>query len=184
MEVQKTEIPDLLLITPRVFGDERGFFKETYEKSRYVEAGIGSEFVQDNYSRSCRGTLRGLHFQIRHPQGKLVQVLRGEIFDVAVDLRRGSAQFAHWVGATLTEANHRQLYVPPGFAHGFYVLSEIAEVFYKCTDYYFPEHERSLLWNDADVNVDWPLDGEPILSDKDRNGTPLTDIECFGTPTA
>lgn len=184
MKVEKTEIPDLLLITPRVFGDERGFFKETYEKSRYVEAGIGGEFVQDNYSRSCRGTLRGLHFQIRHPQGKLVQVLRGEIFDVVVDLRRDSAQFAHWVGVTLTETNHRQLYVPPGFAHGFCVLSDIAEVFYKCTDYYFPEHERSLLWNDADVNVDWPLVGEPILSDKDRNGTPLTDVECFGTPTA
>ena len=182
MQVHQTELPGVVLIEPQVFGDERGFFKETYEQKRYRDAGVPGEFVQDNCSRSRRGTLRGLHFQIQHPQGKLLQVFRGEIFDVAVDLRRDSPSFGRWVGEVLSEANHRQLYVPPGFAHGFYVLSDVADVFYKCTDYYFPEHERSLLWNDSDVDVAWPLSDEPILSDKDRDGVPLAEIESFETP--
>ena len=181
MRVQQTRLPGVILIEPRVLGDERGFFKETYERNRYREAGIAREFVQDNYSRSCRGTLRGLHFQIQHSQGKLVQALRGEIFDVAVDLRRDSPQFGCWAGETLSESNHRQMYVPPGFAHGFYVLSDVAEVFYKCTDFYHPEFDRSLLWNDPDVNVNWPLAGEPILSEKDRAGKRLSEIECYET---
>ena len=179
MQVHQTKLPGVILIEPRVFGDDRGFLKETYEKKRYREAGIVGEFVQDNYSRSCRRTLRGLHFQIQHPQGKLVQALRGEIFDVAVDIRRDSAHFGCWVAETLSESNHRQLYVPPGFAHGFCVLSDVAEVFYKCTDSYYPEFERTLLWNDADVNIAWPLDGKPILSEKDLAGTPLAELECF-----
>ncbi len=179
MQVLETDLPGVLIVEPRVFADSRGFFKETYEKNRYREAGIASEFVQDNFSRSCGGTLRGLHFQIRHPQGKLVQVLRGEIFDVAVDLRRGSTHFGKWAGVVLSEANHRQLYVPPGFAHGFCVLSESADMFYKCTDYYHPQHERTLLWNDPDVGIEWPLKGKPVLSAKDQQGTRFTELECF-----
>lgn len=181
MDVRETDLPGVLVIEPRVFVDNRGFFKETYQKRRYGEAGIAAEFVQDNLSRSARGTLRGLHFQVRHPQGKLMQVLCGEVFDVAVDLRRDSPQFGCWVGEILSGSNHRQLYVPAGIAHGFYVLSDTADVFYKCTDFYYPEHERTLLWNDADVNVQWPLEGEPIISEKDRSGTPLAKIECFET---
>lgn len=169
----------MLLIEPRVFEDARGFFKETYQKQRYREAGITAEFVQDNYSRSTRGTLRGLHYQIEHPQGKLVQVFRGEIFDAAVDLRRDSPRFGKWVGHRLSEANHRQMYVPPGFAHGFCVLSDVAEVFYKCTDLYYPQYERTLLWNDPAVGIEWPIDGEPILSEKDRHGTPLSEADCY-----
>ncbi len=179
MQVLKTEIPGVSIIEPGVFEDSRGFFKETYERNRYTDAEIAGEFVQDNLSRSCRGTLRGMHYQIQHPQGKLVQVFRGEIFDVAVDLRRNSSQFGKWVGVKLSESNHRQLFVPEGFAHGFCVLSEIADVFYKCTDFYYPEHERTLFWNDPDVNIQWPLQGEPILSDKDRNGTLFSEIESF-----
>ncbi|MGE3315986.1 MAG: dTDP-4-dehydrorhamnose 3,5-epimerase [Planctomycetaceae bacterium] len=179
MEVQEMDLPGVLIISPRVFADSRGFFKETYEKNRYREIGITSEFVQDNLSRSCRGTLRGLHFQVEHPQGKLVQVLRGEVFDVAVDVRRSSPSFGRWVSVTLSESNHRQLYVPPGFAHGFYVLSETADLFYKCTDFYHPQHERTLLWSDAEVGIEWPLQGEPILSAKDQKGTPLQTLECF-----
>lgn len=179
MQVQNTEIPGVSIIEPEVFEDSRGFFKETYERNRYADAGITAEFVQDNLSRSGRGTLRGMHYQIQHPQGKCVQVFRGEIFDVAVDLRRNSPQFGKWVGVTLSESNHRQLYLPEGFAHGFCVLSETADVFYKCTDFYHPEHERTLLWNDPDVNIQWPVQGEPILSEKDRNGTLLSEIETF-----
>jgi dTDP-4-dehydrorhamnose 3,5-epimerase len=164
MQIQQTELHGLLIIEPKAFVDERGFFKETYEKQRYAEAGIATEFVQDNYSRSTRGTLRGLHFQNPHPQGKLVQVFRGEIFDVAVDLRTHSPTFGRWTGVSLTESNHRQLYVPPGFAHGFYVVSDVAEVFYKCTDYYYPEHEQTLLWNDAAVGVEWPVDAHLCLN--------------------
>lgn len=181
MEVRQTELPGVVVIEPRVFGDERGFFKELYERRRYTAAGIADEFVQDNYSRSCRGTLRGLHYQIQHPQGKLVQVFRGEIYDVAVDLRRDSPHFGKWTAEFLSETNHRQMYVPPGFAHGFYVLSEHADVSYKCTEFYFPEHERSLLWNDPDVHVAWPLEAEPILSAKDRAGLPLSQCECYET---
>lgn len=179
MEIRETELPGVLLIEPRVFEDSRGFFMETYHQQRYAEAGIDCHFVQDNYSRSCRGTVRGLHYQILHPQGKLVQVVQGEIFDVAVDLRRSSPSFGKWVGVNLSESNRRQLYIPPGFAHGFHVLSDVADFFYKCTDFYFPEHERTLLWNDSDVNIGWPLDGEAILSEKDRQGKPLADAECY-----
>jgi len=179
MQVEPTELPGVFIIEPRVFGDERGFFMETYHQQRYEAAGFPGEFVQDNYSRSVRGTLRGLHYQIQHPQGKLVQVTRGEIYDVAVDLRRNSSHFGRWIGANLSESNHRQLYVPPGFAHGFYVLSEIAEFAYKCTDLYDPDHERTLLWNDPELKIGWPLTGEPLLSGKDRQGTPFAEIECF-----
>jgi dTDP-4-dehydrorhamnose 3,5-epimerase len=179
MKIIPTEIADLVLLEPRVFADPRGFFKETYHCKRYAEAGVASEFVQDNVSRSARGTLRGLHFQIQHPQGKLVQALSGRIFDVAVDLRRGSPTFGKWTAAELSEENHRQMYVPPGVAHGFCVLSDSADVFYKCTDYYYPEHERTLLWCDSQVGVQWPLDVEPLLSEKDRRGTPFSSIECF-----
>ena len=179
MQVLKTEIPGVSIIEPGVFEDSRGLFKETYERNRYADAGIAEEFVQDNLSRSCRGTLRGLHYQRQHPQGKLVQVFRGEIFDVAVDLRRNSPQFGKWVGVILSESNHRQFYVPEGFAHGFCVLSETADVFYKCTDFYHPEHERTLLWNDPDVNIQWPLQAEPILSEKDGKGTLLSEIDAF-----
>ncbi len=179
MQVQNTEIPGVLIIEPGVFEDSRGFFKETYERSRYADAGIAGDFVQDNLSRSSRGTLRGMHYQIQYPQGKLVQVFRGEIFDVAVDLRRHSSHFGKWVGVKLSESNHRQLFVPEGFAHGFCVLSETADVFYKCTDFYHPEHERTLLWNDPEVNIQWPLQTEPILSEKDGKGTLLSEIDAF-----
>jgi dTDP-4-dehydrorhamnose 3,5-epimerase len=179
MQIHKTELPEVLVVEPRVFEDGRGFFKETYQKQRYAESGIGCEFVQDNYSRSCRGTLRGLHFQIERPQAKLIQCLRGKIFDVAVDVRRDSPRFGHWTGQFLSDENHLQLYVPAGFAHGFAVVSEIAEISYKCDDYYFPEHERTLIWNDARVAVDWPIDGDPILSEKDRQGLPLEQVETY-----
>ena len=181
MQVQTTDLPGVLVIEPNVFEDGRGFFKETYHKTRYAEAGCDGEFVQDNLSRSSRGTLRGLHFQIKHAQGKLVQAFRGEVFDVAVDLRSDSPAFGKWFGIVLSDSNHRQLLIPPGLAHGFSVLSDTADLFYKCTDLYHPEHERTLLWNDVDVNIDWPLETEPLLSDKDRQGTPLADLECFET---
>ena len=179
MEIQETPIPGVVVIEPRVFGDKRGLFMETYQDQRYRGAGVPAVFVQDNLSRSCRGALRGLHFQIQHPQGKLLQVFRGEIFDVAVDLRRDLPSFGKWFGVILSEDNHRQLYVPPGIAHGFYVVSETADVFYKCTDYYFPEHERTLLWSDPDVGVEWPLDGAPILSEKDKKGQLLSALPGF-----
>lgn len=179
MNVTATELPGVLVIEPKVFADPRGFFKETFQRKRYVEAGIAAEFVQDNISRSCRGTLRGLHFQKEHPQAKLVQALSGRIFDVAVDLRRKSPHFGKWVAAELSDENHRQIYIPPGFAHGFCVLSDTADLFYKCTDYYYPQHERTLLWNDPSVGIRWPLEVDPILSDKDRRGTALAGLECF-----
>jgi len=181
MQVHETKLPGVVVLEPKVFADARGFFQEIYQKRRYAEAGIATEFVQDNYSRSARGTLRGLHFQIEQAQGKLVQCLRGEIFDVAVDLRRDSSTFGKWAGTRLSESNHLQMYIPPGFAHGFYVVSDLAEMYYKCGDYYYPEHERSLLWNDPAIGIEWPLDGEPILSNKDRAGTPLSSIECYAT---
>jgi len=179
MKIQTTEIPDVLLIEPRVFHDERGFFKETYEKNRYTGEGIDAEFVQDNFSRSKKGTLRGLHYQIEHPQGKLVQVMRGSVFDVAVDLRKSSPSFGQWCGYELSDENHLQLFIPPGFAHGFYVLSETADLFYKCSDFYFPEHERTLIYNDALTGIDWPFDTTPIISEKDMAGLPFDKIECF-----
>jgi dTDP-4-dehydrorhamnose 3,5-epimerase len=179
MQVRQTELPGVVIIEPRVHGDARGFFQEIHHQPRYAEAGIAAAFVQDNYSRSRRGTLRGLHFQIVRPQGKLVQCLRGAVFDVAVDVRRGSPTFGRWTGTDLSEENHRQLYVPPGFAHGFCVLSESADILYKCTDLYHPEHERTLLWNDPAVGIEWPLEGEPLLSPKDQQGKPLAELECF-----
>jgi dTDP-4-dehydrorhamnose 3,5-epimerase len=179
VNVVPTAISDVLIIEPRVFSDARGFFKETYHRARYAEAGITAEFVQDNVSRSAQGTLRGMHFQVRRPQGKLVQALLGRIFDVAVDLRRGSPSFGKWVGTELSGENHRQLFVPPGFAHGFCVLSPTADVFYKCTDFYDPEQERTLRWDDPDVGIRWPLSEPPQLSEKDRRGTPLATLECY-----
>jgi dTDP-4-dehydrorhamnose 3,5-epimerase len=179
MKVQETNLPGVMLIEPRVFGDSRGFFLETFSAERYAELGITKPFIQDNWSRSCRGTLRGLHFQIKQSQGKLVHVMQGEIFDVAVDLRQDSPTYGHWVGATLSAENKRQLWIPPGFAHGFSVISETADFAYKCTDSYAPEHERTLLWNDPSIGVNWPLEGEPILSDKDRNGTTFDKLETF-----
>ncbi len=167
------------MVEPDVFGDERGFFLESWQKKKFAEAGITEEFVQDNHSRSVRGTLRGLHYQVRQAQGKLVRVTVGEVFDVAVDIRRGSPTFGRWVGETLSADNFRMLWVPPGFAHGFYVTSDIAEFQYKCTDYYAPEFERSILWNDAEIGVAWPvLPGQqPLLSGKDQAGLPLSETE-------
>jgi dTDP-4-dehydrorhamnose 3,5-epimerase len=180
MEFIRTDIPDVIIIEPRVFGDERGFFMETWQRSMFAEHGIDFDFVQDNHSLSGKGILRGLHYQIRQPQGKLVRVISGEVFDVAVDIRKGSPWFGKWVGATLSAENKRMFWVPPGFAHGFYVLSDQAEFVYKCTDFYAPEHERSILWNDPDIGITWPLDrSEPVLSDKDRAGKPLAQAEVF-----
>lgn len=181
MKVISTPIDGLLIIEPQVFGDERGFFIETWRASRYREAGIEGEFVQDNHSRSRRGILRGLHYQIQNPQGKLVRVTDGEVFDVAVDLRKSSATFGQWYGAVLSASNHRQMWVPPGFAHGFYVMSESADFLYKCTEYYAPEFERSLRWDDPEIGIEWPLvDGAaPQLSQKDAAASGLVDAEVF-----
>lgn len=181
MRVTPTTIPEVLLIEPDVFGDERGFFMETWQRRKFAEVGIDHDFVQDNHSRSVQGTLRGLHYQIRQPQGKLVRVTAGEVFDVAVDLRRSSPTFAHWVGVRLSADNKNQLWVPPEFGHGFLVLSNVAEVIYKCTDFYAPEHERSLRWDDPDVGIEWPLDRkeQPLLSDKDARGAWLREAEVY-----
>ncbi len=181
MQFIQTNIPDILLIEPRVFGDERGFFMETYRASDFRAAGIATKFVQDNHSGSRQGTLRGLHYQIRQAQGKLVRVILGEIYDVAVDLRRSSLTFGQWEGAHLSAQNKRQIWIPPGFAHGFYVLSDWAEIVYKTTNYYAPEWERTLLWNDPEIGIDWPLldDRPPILSKKDTQGMPLDKTELF-----
>lgn len=181
MKVQKTALPEVLLIEPQLYVDERGYFFEAYHDLRYQEIGLPSRFVQDNYSRSRQGTLRGLHYQIRYPQGKLVQVTVGEVFDVAVDLRRFSPTFGKWVGIVLSSENRHQLWIPPGYAHGFYVLSEWAEVYYKVTDYYAPEWDRTLLWNDPQVAVVWPLrEGQlPLLSAKDAAGKQLVEADVF-----
>ena len=174
-------IPDVILIEPEVFDDERGFFIESYQKERFATAGISYEFVQDNHSRSMQGVLRGLHYQIKKPQGKLIRVVAGEIFDVAVDLRKASATFGQWVEAYLSAENKKQIWVPPGFAHGFYVISEYAEVLYKATDYYAPQWERSILWNDPRIGIQWPLiNGEqPNLSIKDANAICLDKAEVY-----
>lgn len=166
MEVEETGLPGVLLIKPKVFGDQRGFFLETYSAQRYQDAGVGLPFVQDNYSRSSKGVLRGLHYQLKHPQGKLVSVNRGEVFDVVVDIRQGSPHFGKWVGVILNEENHHQLYVPPDFAHGFVVLSDMVDFSYKCTDYYNPADEQGISWNDPTINIDWPVT-TPTLSNKD-----------------
>lgn len=179
MQVETTAISGLLLIQPKVFRDSRGFFTETFQSQRYHDAGIAANFVQDNFSRSAKGTLRGLHYQIQHPQAKLVQVLRGKIFDVVVDLRRSSPTFGRWLGFELSDETCRQVFVPPGCAHGFYVLSESVDFTYKCSDVYFPEHERALLWNDPTIGIKWPLTDEPILSAKDRAGVPLHQAEVY-----
>jgi len=179
VQVIATAIPDVKIVEPKVFGDARGFFMETWNARSLREAGIDAQFVQDNHSRSRRGVLRGLHYQLAHAQGKLVRVVSGAVFDVAVDLRRSSPTFGRWVGVTLSEDDKRMLWMPPGFAHGFLVLSPSADFLYKTTDYYHPEHERTLLWNDADVAVDWPLDGDPVLAAKDAAGTPLRDAEVY-----
>lgn len=180
MNVVATRIPEVLILEPKVFGDERGFFMETWNQKAFNEA-VGREihFVQDNHSRSSKGVLRGLHYQIKQPQGKLVRVSLGEVFDVAVDLRKSSPTFGHWVGEYLSAENKRMLWVPPGFGHGFYVTSETAEFQYKCTDYYRPEYERSILWNDSDIGVSWPITDSPNLSAKDRNGLPFRNSEIY-----
>ncbi len=181
MNVQSLDLPEVLLIQPDVFSDERGFFLESYHKERFAAAGISAEFVQDNHSVSQRGVLRGLHYQIRQPQGKLLRVVVGEIFDVAVDLRRSAATFGRWVGIVLSAEKKNQLWIPPGFAHGFYALSERAELLYKATDYYAPQWERTLLWNDPALKIDWPLQNgqQPILSAKDAAGRPLSSAETY-----
>lgn len=180
MKIIETAIPGVLIIEPAVFGDERGFFFESFNARRFAEqTGVQTAFVQDNHSRSVRGVLRGLHYQIRQPQGKLVRVIRGEVWDVAVDLRRSSPTFGQSVGVPLSEDNKRQLWIPEGFAHGFLVLSDVAEFLYKTTDYWALEHERCIAWNDPDLALAWPLDGEPILSVKDRQGAWLRDAEVF-----
>ena len=180
MKVERTAIPEVLLLEPRVFSDARGFFYESYNRKAFAQAtGLDLEFVQDNHSRSAKNVLRGLHYQVRQAQGKLVRVTAGEIWDVAVDLRRRSPSFGRWVGMTLDAESRRMLWVPAGFAHGFLVTSESAEVLYKTTDYYAPEHERTLLWNDPALAISWPLAGDPVMSDKDRRGTPLAGAEAF-----
>jgi dTDP-4-dehydrorhamnose 3,5-epimerase len=181
MKFLDTSLPGVKIIEPVVYGDPRGFFMETFQALRFAEAGLPTEFVQDNHSGSQRGILRGLHYQIRQTQGKLVRVVRGEIFDVAVDLRRSSASFGKWEGVILSAKNHRQLWIPPGFAHGFYVLSDWAEVVYKTTDYYAPQWERTLLWNDPQVGIGWPLIGgaAPRISEKDEQGKTLKDAQVF-----
>ena len=180
MNVIATEIPDVLVVEPKVFGDDRGFFFESFNQRAWEEStGLGTRFVQDNHSRSQRNVLRGLHYQVRRPQGKLVRVIAGEVFDVAVDLRRSSPTFGRWVGVTLSAQNRRQMWVPEGFAHGFLVLSDFAEFLYKTTDYWAVEHERSIVWNDPDLAIPWPLQGEPILAKKDSEGKPFRAADYF-----
>jgi dTDP-4-dehydrorhamnose 3,5-epimerase len=169
----------VLLIEPRVFSDERGFFFESWNQRTFVAQGIDAAFVQDNHSRSLRDVLRGLHYQIEHAQGKLVRVCEGEVFDVAVDIRRSSPSFGRWVGINLSAENRRMLWIPPGFAHGFLVLSEAAEFLYKTTDYWYPEHERTLLWNDPALAIDWPLSGAPRLAPKDAAGRPVAAADLY-----
>jgi len=185
MNAQSTAIEGVFVLEPKVFGDARGFFMESYNRRAFREAtGLDIDFAQDNHSRSRKGVLRGLHYQIQQPQGKLVRVTSGAVFDVAVDIRRGSPTFGLWVGVELSADNHRQLWVPPGMAHGFVVLSESADFLYKTTDYYAPQFERSIAWNDPTIGIDWPLAAhgitEPLLSDKDRAGLPLAQAEVFG----
>lgn len=181
MEFIQTDIPEIIRIMPKQFGDSRGFFLETYRSDLFAQAGIPTNFVQDNHSGSQQGVLRGLHYQIRQAQGKLVRAVSGEIFDIAVDIRRSSPTFGKWVGIILSAGNKQQLWIPPGFAHGFYVLSEWAEVLYKATDYYAPDFERSLLWNDLALDIRWPLinNQPPSLSAKDTHGKTLADADLF-----
>lgn len=180
MQVTPTALPEVLLIEPKVFGDSRGFFFESFNRVAFREkTGLDVDFVQDNHSKSARGVLRGLHYQIQHPQGKLVRCTAGEVFDVVVDLRKSSPRFGQHMTALLSAENKRMLWVPPGFAHGFLVTSDSAEFLYKVTDYWYPEHERTLLWNDLALGIDWPLSGEPVLSKKDIEGVPLANADTF-----
>jgi dTDP-4-dehydrorhamnose 3,5-epimerase len=180
MNVKPTSIPDVLLIEPKVFGDERGFFFESFSQRQWQQAtGLNTAFVQHNHSRSLKNVLRGLHYQVQQPQGKLVRVVQGEVFDVAVDIRRSSPTFGQWAGEILSAENKRQLWVPEGFAHGFLVLSESAEFLYQTTNYYAPEHERAIIWNDPDLNIVWPLAGEPNLSAKDRQAKSFREADLF-----
>jgi dTDP-4-dehydrorhamnose 3,5-epimerase len=179
MKAIPTAIPEVVLIEPRVFGDDRGFFYESWNQRTLVDLGIHAEFVQDNHSRSQRNVLRGLHYQIDHAQGKLVRVTAGTVYDIAVDLRRSSPTFGKWVGFTLSADDKRMAWIPPGFAHGFCVTSDWAEFLYKTTDYWSPAHERTLLWNDPQLGIPWPLDGEPVLAAKDKAGTPLDQAETY-----
>jgi dTDP-4-dehydrorhamnose 3,5-epimerase len=178
--VTPTALPEVLILEPKVFGDDRGFFFESFNQRDFADkTGVDLPFVQDNHSKSAQGVLRGLHYQIQNPQGKLVRVVQGQVFDVAVDLRQSSATFGQWVGVYLDAQKHQQLWVPPGFAHGFVVLSESAEFLYKTTDYWYPAHERSLLWNDPALGIDWPIDYAPQLAAKDVAGLPLAQAPCF-----
>lgn len=180
MQVTATSLPEVLIIEPKVFGDERGFFFESFNRELLAKkAGLTKDFVQDNHSHSAKGVLRGLHYQIQHPQGKLVRVVRGSVFDVAVDIRKSSPNFGRWVGADLNETNRRVLWVPPGFAHGFLVTSESADFLYKTTDYWRPEHERCIRWDDPTIGIDWPLYKQPTLSAKDTQGKNIADAEVF-----
>lgn len=179
MNIIPTSIPDVLIIEPKVFGDERGFFYESYNRLVMTEAGIPDDFVQDNHSRSAKGVLRGLHYQIQHTQGKLVRVISGGVYDVAVDLRKSSPTFGQWVGMELSADNKRMAWIPKGFAHGFVVTSDTAEFLYKTTDYWSPQFERSLLWNDPALGITWPLDNAPIIAAKDAAGLPLSQCEVF-----
>lgn len=179
MRLVETDLPGVVLIEPKVFGDERGFFFESWNRRTLAELGLDLEFVQDNHSRSARNVLRGLHYQLQHAQGKLVRVVQGEVFDVAVDLRRSSPHFGRWTGFTLSAQNKRMAWIPPGFAHGFCVTSEYAEFLYKTTDYWHPEHERSLRWDDPQLAIPWPLTGAPVLAAKDQAGVLLADAEVY-----
>lgn len=176
-----TPLPGVLIYEPQVFSDARGFFMETFQKKRFAEAGIALDFVQDNHSRSQQGILRGLHYQIKQPQGKLVRVVVGEVFDVAVDIRRSSAYFGQWFGCILSAENKRQLWVPPGFAHGYYTISDVAEFLYKATDFYAPAHERTILWNDPDIGINWPIESRAklVLSEKDARGLSFLTAEVY-----
>lgn len=178
MKFIQTDIPEVIVIEPQLFQDDRGFFLESYHEQKYRDGGIKATFVQDNHSKSVRGTVRGLHAQLQHPQGKLIRVIEGEIYDIALDIRRGSEHFGHWVGAWLSAENFRQIYVPPGFAHGFCVTSAVAQVEYKCTDFYDPTSEISIQWNDPDLAIDWPIDIQslPIVSKKDMTAKPLREL--------
>jgi dTDP-4-dehydrorhamnose 3,5-epimerase len=179
VNVVRTAIPDVVVIEPKVFGDARGSFMESWNARAFAVAGIRAEFVQDNHGRSTKNVLRGLHYQVRQPQGKLVRVVVGEVYDVAVDLRRSSPSFGRWVGERLSAANRRMIWIPPGFAHGYVVVSDSADVLYKTTDYYAPEHERSIVWNDPDLAIDWPLADAPVLSSKDAAGVRFRDAEAY-----
>lgn len=177
MKKIETSIPDVFLLEPRVFGDDRGFFYESWNTKTLLDLGLDMDFVQDNHSKSHRGVLRGLHYQVQHPQGKLVRVVAGEVFDVVVDLRKSSPTCGKWVGSLLSAENKRMAWIPPGLAHGFFVLSETAEFLYKASDYWYPEHERTLLWNDSAVGINWPVAGVPLMSPRDEAGTLLKDAD-------